>query len=211
MGGSSYPCPFANQHNMVFNTVQHYRARHNMNTHPPDAYAMSGRAYPCSFASQGNMPFNTAQHNAGTNSTDAFPGALQSTHDHPEMSSTPAKPPSTKVEFLQNGTMHSLNLPIACSTREIESLQELAMNTQFGTTNLTPRRGAYITNVGNRLRAYCSSLESSDKIKTSEKIRGGIFDGLSKQEAEWLGEMGWNEGRVEPRYYLQESEARHAR
>ncbi|KAF3048962.1 hypothetical protein E8E11_007470 [Didymella keratinophila] len=178
---------------------------------------------------------NRAQYNMSTNSADAytpsqFQSRLQSAHSYSSTSLTRATQPTTKVEFLQGGTIHTFNLPIACSPREIESLQEFAMNTRFGTTNLTPRRGAYITSVGNRLKAacpeLCAELERAEKSRTSlaesEKIRGGIFDGLSKQEAQWLREMGWDEWtqqsgaenkdpsseRTEPSHYLEELDAR---
>lgn len=178
--------------NMVVNTsrhnkTEHNRAKHDVSTNLTDACMLAGSNYACSFASQGNIPFNTAQHNINAGPTDAFQTAARSAHAQPVMSQTPANPPTTKIEFLQNGTLLSMNLPIACSAREIESLQEYAMNTQCGKTNLMPGRGAYINNVGNRLRAYCTELAKS------EKISGGIFDGLSKQEAEWLEEVRWRE------------------
>ncbi|KAF3037935.1 hypothetical protein E8E12_004296 [Didymella heteroderae] len=95
------------------------------------------------------------------------------------MSLTPNNPPTTKVQFLQNGTLHSISLPIACLPRDIESLQEYAQNSKFGTTNIMKSRGAYINNC---LRSYGTEFE---------KIKGGVFDGLSKQETMCLREMGW--------------------
>lgn len=192
MGISTIPRSFAVRGNMVFTTVQHNKAQgdralHDMNSTPADAYTLRGSTYPYQFASQSNTSSNKLQHNTNPTPTYAFQAAAQSTNAQPIQPPPLANPPTTKIEFLQNGTLRTIMLPIACSAREIVSLQEYAMNTQCGKTNFSTRRGAYINNVGDRLNAYCAQLEKA------EKIQGGVFDGLSRQEAEWLREMGWRE------------------
>ncbi|KAJ4375679.1 hypothetical protein N0V86_007212 [Didymella sp. IMI 355093] len=116
-----------------------------------------------------------------TDINDAFRAAQQSAAHNLRRKRVmaPVNTPTTKVQWLENRTMHSINLPFASSLRDIERLQEYAQNTALGTTNVLKYRGSHINRC---LRNYCTEFD---------KIRGGVFDGLSRQEIDFLKEKGW--------------------
>lgn len=111
------------------------------------------------------------------NPTDTFKAALQSAHPTNTMS-------STRVQCLQNGSLYSIDLPGHRNPHETERLQEYMQNTAFGTTNLlkSMSKGS-INSLPNYY--YC----------WTEEIVGGVFDGLSRGEAQFLREQGWTEDR----------------
>ena len=185
--------------------------QHTMNTNAAGAYTTFGSTETHSSIRQSNtafkMPSNMAQHNIVTAPSRALPSTFQTANRYSTISLPPPTKPTTKVEFLQGGETHSFTLPIACTRREIESLQELAMNTRFGKVNHFPRHGFHINAIGHRLWAECPELRSEkEKMQAAEKIRGGVFDGLSKQEVQWLQEKGWEEERAELNIYLLEND-----
>lgn len=83
------------------------------------------------------------------------------------------------MQLLKDGTLHTINIPGACTAAEAEKFQELAQNTNFGTTNLSKDMTA------DALRVLQEAHYSS------EKIVGGAFDGLSMAEAHCLRAKGF--------------------
>ncbi|KAF3048963.1 hypothetical protein E8E11_007538 [Didymella keratinophila] len=96
---------------------------------------------------------------------------------------TPTNPHPIKIQIRQNGTLHFITLPIGrpCSTREIEQLQEYAQNSNFGTTNI----------FGDANCAINKSLAAYNASTRFQKIQGGLFDGLTQDEAAFLEELAW--------------------
>lgn len=117
-----------------------------------------------------------------------YEATTHSAHVTNKMISNPNSVPSTEVQLLQTGTLHSINLPGARNPHEVERLQEYVQNTAFGTRNLGKCRNQDIVKF---LRNYYCM---------SEKVVGGVFDGLSQQEVQFLREQGW----VEERQWLDE-------
>ncbi|KAF1924812.1 uncharacterized protein M421DRAFT_95149 [Didymella exigua CBS 183.55] len=99
------------------------------------------------------------------------------------MVSTLENMPTTKVQFFANGILHSIDIPGTRNPHEVERLQEYTQNTTFGTTNL----------IDSKSKELIASLRSYYRM--SEKLVGGVFDGLSRQEALFLREQGWTEDK----------------
>jgi hypothetical protein len=137
----------------------------------------------CLQSSPNNLKFTAKplQLNMYTDINDVFRAAQQSAAHNLRGNRVmaPINTPTTKVQWLENGIMHTINLPFASTPREIERFQEYAQNTALGTIHVLKHRGSHINSA---LRNYCTEFN---------KIRGGVFDGLSRQEIEFLQEKGW--------------------
>lgn len=116
----------------------------------------------------------------------AIPSAIhtapQGAPTRPNMPFAPTTPPTVRIQFRQNGTLHSLDLPNSrpISQPEIELLQEYAQNTALGTTNIL---GPADSAINTRLQTYGARFR---------KLRGGLFDGLTRDEAVFLMESAWH-------------------
>ena len=200
MGALIYVHSFSSQRKVMVAAPHHHRPRANMPTAFPTALQTAPNSPNMPFAAlfstypQSNVPTgrpilgNYGGQYQPQIHISAPPGFTNNSNlsipDQKRNETTPANLTPFKIQFRQNGALHSIDIPLSCpvSQREIEQLQEYAQNSNFGITNI----------LGSAKCILNSSLQSYHANHTRfHRIRGGLFDGLTRDEAAWLEEVAW--------------------
>jgi hypothetical protein len=196
MGALTYTCSFSSQDKAMVAAPHHHGPHADM---PAASHTALQTALnrpltaPSSTYSQFNMP-------RGTPFPDDYQGHYQPqphfsppaglNHDpnvsiliSERSSPPPFNRPPVRIQVRQNGTLHSIDIPLGSpvSQREIEQLQEYAQNSNFGSTNILGSVNCTINRSLQTIHAGCTKFQ---------KIQGGLFDGLTRDEPAWL-EVAW--------------------